>query len=112
MKHQLRRVMKKEEKVKEKEREKREEREKSGDRGSGFDISLSVDPKLKSLGGSNEISNYPWDSVTLSYHLFYTYIYPCKSQRQETSSIGLFLTFGLFRHHFISDTISKILPIL
>lgn len=76
MKHQLRRVMKKEEKVKEKEREKRErERDKSGDRGSGFDISLSVDPKLKSLGGSNEISNYPWDSVTLSYHLFYTYIY-------------------------------------
>jgi len=30
----------------------------------GFDISLSVDRKLKLPLGSNEISNYPWNTVS------------------------------------------------
>lgn len=30
-----------------------------------LDISLSVDRKLKLPVGSNEISNYPWDSISL-----------------------------------------------
>jgi len=35
-----------------------------GGEKEGFDISLSVDRKLKLPLGSNEISNYPWNTVS------------------------------------------------
>lgn len=50
---------------------KRERKEEIKDRGAGFDISLSVDRKLKLPVGSNEISNYLWNTVspTLIIHI-------------------------------------------